>query len=188
MLYYKGPQNKFGHVYPELSQTLAVFNGQIATCTTKDIYIWNTSLDSSLVKTLNVGDLDLFVVLRDNTLAGALSETIKIWNDTTGDVIRILKGHSEPVNFLLVLNEDKLASASYDHTVIVWDLKTGSHLNTLKGHSEMVTSLALLEGNRLASSSRDGIIKIWNLTSFEKIMTFKEADNVNYLLGLSNNR
>ena len=61
-------------------------------------------------------------VLPDGTLAsGSWDNTIKIWNTTTGDIIRTLTGHSDWVRTLAVLPDGTLASGSTDTTIKIWN-------------------------------------------------------------------
>ncbi len=95
-----------------MSQTLAVFSNDqsIASCTTKHIQVWN-STDGSLIRTLQVGDLDLFIVLQaDSLVATAFGDSIKIWNSTNGELIRTMQGHLDSITYLVDLNQDKLGS------------------------------------------------------------------------------
>ena len=106
----RGSNHSDGHFYPELSQTLAVFSKDqsIASCTTKHVEIWN-STDGSLIKTLQVGELELFIVLQAESLVvTGFGDSIKIWNSTNGELIKHLKGHSDSITYFVDLSQDKL--------------------------------------------------------------------------------
>ncbi|ALF52880.1 hypothetical protein ACX27_08450 [Nostoc piscinale CENA21] len=109
------------------------------------------------------------------TLAsGSEDKTIKIWNLTTGQVIRTLNGHSKSVNSVAFSADGRtLASDSYDKTIKIWNVATGQEIRTLNGHSKSFLSVALSpDGGTLASGSLDDkTIKIWNLTTGQVIRT-----------------
>ena len=106
----RGSRHENGCFYPELSQTLAVFSNEqsIASCTTKNVEIWN-STNGSLIKTLQVGELELFIVLQTESLVATVyGDSIKIWNSTNGELVRTLKGHFDSITYLVDLSQDKL--------------------------------------------------------------------------------
>ena len=51
--------------------------------------------------------------------------TIKIWDQTTGEFIRVLKRHNGNVNCVTVMNSGLIASGSNDRLKIIWDGNTG---------------------------------------------------------------
>ena len=48
---------------------------------------------------------------------------------------KILKGHKDHVEKVILLNNNCLCTCSYDKTIKIWDLKTTNCINTLVGHS-----------------------------------------------------
>jgi len=79
----------------------------------------------------------------------------------TGDLLRNLSGHANPVNSVAFDNNDLLASGSDDGTIKLWNKYTGDLLNTLSGHGGFVESVAFDTNDMLASGSRDNSIKLW---------------------------
>jgi WD40 repeat protein/serine/threonine protein kinase len=105
-------------------------------------------------------------------------QTVRLWDATTGQVLRTFRGHTGPVN-RVVFSPDgrRLASCSGDPfvadrkpgEVILWDAETGETLRTLRGHTGAVMGLAFSsDGKRLASLSSTptaltpGEIKVWD--------------------------
>jgi len=88
-------------------------------------------------------------------VSGSWDNTIKLWNESTGQEILTLKGHEGPVwsvNFSP--DEGKtLVSGSDDGTIKLWNVEI---VQTLKGHDDLVNSVNFSpEGNTLVSSSDD---------------------------------
>jgi len=92
----------------------------------------------------------------------AFYKDITVLNINTLETIKVLKGHTEGVNHVLALPNERLASCSYDETIRVWDVKSGEVLRVFTGHKDSVTHLSLLSNASLASGSNDKTIKIWN--------------------------
>jgi WD40 repeat protein len=97
--------------------------------------------------------------------------TIRIWNRTTGELLRTLKGHSGTISSLAIDPFGHiLASGSYDGTIKIWSLHTGQLLHTLdvrnrQGSPVEVLSIAFGgDGQTLISGSTDGTVKIWQVT------------------------
>ncbi|MBD2610955.1 ribosome assembly protein 4 [Nostoc punctiforme FACHB-252] len=101
--------------------------------------------------------------------------TIKIWDVSSGQLLKTLKGHSDRVfSVAYSPNGQQLASASVDNTIKIWDVSSGKLLKFLKGHSKGVTSVAYSpNGQQLASASVDKTIKIWDVSSGKLLKSLK---------------
>ncbi|MGM3307924.1 protein kinase domain-containing protein [Anabaena sp. WFMT] len=117
-----------------------------------------------------------------NTLASAgRDQVIKLWNTSTGGLIKILTGHSDWINSLAYSPDGKiLISGSRDKTIKVWNVSTGREIRILAGHNNSVCFLSYSpDGNTLASGSADKTIKLWNVSTGKVIITLKEhSDSV----------
>jgi len=89
---------------------------------------------------------------------------VRLWNVATGKVLRVLRGHTEPVVAVALDAAGTLvASGSHDQAVKLWDARTGQELRTLHGHASQLTAVALTpDGQTLASAANDGIVKLWD--------------------------
>jgi F-box/WD-40 domain protein MET30 len=62
-------------------------------------------------------------------MTGSYDKTIRIWNLETGELLRILKGHTRCVR-ALQFDEAKLVTGSMDHTLKIWDWRIGTCIRT----------------------------------------------------------
>jgi WD40 repeat protein len=107
----------------------------------------------------------LLLLSEGNIVSG--TKTIKVWkceNDYKDtQCIIILKGHTDYIYTLYLVNYDYILSGSRDTTIKVWDIKNEYQcINTLNEHNEAVSSLFILNNNQLISSSWDKTIRLWN--------------------------
>ncbi|MBW4606442.1 MAG: AAA-like domain-containing protein [Hassallia sp. WJT32-NPBG1] len=105
--------------------------------------------------------------------SGSWDRTIKIWDISTGKLIRTLTGHSQVVSSVAFSSDGKtVASGSWDKTIKIWDISIGKLIRTLKGHSSYVNSVAFSsDGKTIAFGSRDKTIKIWDISTGKLIRT-----------------
>jgi len=82
-------------------------------------------------------------------------KTINIWDLRTGQLLRIMKGHSKSVVAVAFSADGQtLASGSEDTTINVWDLHTGQLLRTIKACCDAVSTTTFsADGQMLACGS-----------------------------------
>jgi WD40 repeat protein len=121
------------------------------------------------IKTL-VGHTDSVMAIEwvgPTSLASAsLDHQVMIWNTGSGEVLRILSGHSKGVTSLCWLAKEKLlVSAGIDQNLRVWDVQSGELLRSLHNHTSAVHDLATRPGDQavsmVASVSADKTIRLW---------------------------
>ncbi len=127
--------------------------------------------DPSSLSQITLGSHELRVSYLDYSpdgkyLASASEDkTIKLWDTTQKQVVRVFNGHQAWVNSISFSPDSKLlASGADDKSVRVWDVETGEELYSLMGHSQGVFSVDFHpEKDFLVSADGAGVIKIWNL-------------------------
>ncbi len=81
-------------------------------------------------------------------------------------MVKILKGHTSPVEPIAILLNGFLASGSFDGTIRIWDLESGQTIKTLANNCNppycIIQSLAVLQDGSLAIGSYKEI-RIWNM-------------------------
>ncbi|ABU59539.1 WD40 domain-containing protein [Roseiflexus castenholzii] len=113
----------------------------------------------------------------DSTLlaSGASDDNeIRIWDVSTGRVVRRLSGHTGWIRSIAFApNGTLLASGSTDQTVRIWDAATGQLLATLSGHTGFIGGVVFSpDSTTLASASRDGSVRLWDVASGREISGF----------------
>ena len=74
---------------------------------------------------------------------GSRDKTIRIWDTSTSQCLKILTGHDNWITALVFHPSGKyLLSASDDKTVKVWDLAQGRCTKTIEAHGHFVTTMA----------------------------------------------
>jgi len=141
----------------------------------KTIKVWNQKNENTFecVATLNQSLLILSLAISGSRLLmiGLDDGTIQIRNQTSFVILQTLKGNSEYVWSIILLNNENLASGAFKE-ISIWKKNNETLFSlskTLDGHLRTVTSLAVLPNNMFASASTDNSIRIWKQTTFECI-------------------
>lgn len=114
--------------------------------------------------------------LTNSRLDSSKDTTIRVWDRTTGDLLRIFEGHEGPVN-ALGLDGERVASASGDGSVMLWDLQSGKRLLTCEGHERGLACVDF-QGGLIVSGSNDCTIKIWDASTGECLRTLVGHENL----------
>ncbi len=65
--------------------------------------------------------------------SGSYDNTIKLWDASSGKLIRSLEGHQSEVRSVAFSPDGRsIASGSYDNTVKLWEVKTGAEAQTFR--------------------------------------------------------
>jgi WD40 repeat protein len=98
-------------------------------------------------------------------LATACGKSVKLWESSSGKLLRTFDGHTENVESVAFSPDGKhIASTSWDKLVKIWGVSAGRELVSFKAHPEWVNAVAYSpDGKRLATGSEDKTIRIWDL-------------------------
>jgi F-box and WD-40 domain protein CDC4 len=98
----------------------------------------------------------------DTIVGGSYDCTVRVWKTSTGDMLHILRGHTQKIYTVVLDHENRRCfSGSMDNSVKIWCLDTGSCLLSLQGHTSLV-GLLQLNHSLLVSGAADGTMRIWN--------------------------
>ncbi|MEG4396791.1 nSTAND1 domain-containing NTPase [Microcoleus sp. BROC3] len=116
---------------------------------------------------------------RKTLASGSRDSTIKLWNVSTGQLIRTINDSKSIVSVSFSPDGKTLASNSGDKSIKLWNVATGKEIKTLNGHSNWVRSLSFSPDSKtLASGSDDKSIKLWNVATGKEIKTLNGHSNV----------
>lgn len=103
--------------------------------------------------------------------SGGYDDSIRLWDVTSGALIRTLIGHVDAVYYIVFSPDGKrMATGDNSHMVKLWDVVSGKELFTLTKDNGYLNSLAFSpDGKLLASGSEYNGIDIWNSLSGEKV-------------------
>src|SRR5205807_300096 len=98
-------------------------------------------------------------------LSGSYDKTVRLWDTTTGQCLRVFEGHTCIVTSVSLSAGGRWAlPGSPDKPTRLWSAACGQYLRGLQGHTQEVTSVSLSADSRFAlSGSQDGAVQLWEL-------------------------
>ncbi|MHC4924833.1 MAG: WD40 repeat domain-containing protein, partial [Planctomycetota bacterium] len=110
-------------------------------------------------------------------LASTNSTSVKIWNAATGELMRVLTGHTAQLGSLAWSPDGQhLATASWHQAIKIWDTSTWKELQHLQRHpfsshgSDGQHAVAWSpDGDRLAAGGCEGALIIWETATWSEL-------------------
>jgi len=119
---------------------------------------------------------------------GSWDHSIKIWEISTGKLIKSIDTNSE-INCLQILPNGYLIKGDLGGNISAWDLTNERQVlmdGFQYGHTNSVFDLALINRTILASAGADNITILWNVSNLKKIASLiGHSDQVSVLLPVS---
>jgi WD40 repeat protein len=108
-------------------------------------------------------------------LSSGGDNTMRMWRMTTGEVFRVIQGHTGRVNMVAFSPDgQRIASASHDRTVRIWSSETGKELLSYGGHRSAAVAVAFsIDGRIVTSGGYDGSIASWDARTGRELHTFE---------------
>ncbi|KAM7376890.1 hypothetical protein PAMA_013589 [Pampus argenteus] len=94
-------------------------------------------------------------------------------------VTRIRGAHGAPINSLLLVDQNILATGDDGGTLKVWDMRKGTAIMDLKHHDDYISDIAVDQAKRiLLTASGDGTMGVFNIKRrrFELLSEFQSGD------------
>ncbi|WP_414621155.1 WD40 repeat domain-containing protein [Calothrix sp. CCY 0018] len=96
--------------------------------------------------------------------SGSDDKTIKLWNPTTGVLLRTLNGHRDRIKSIIITPDNQtVISSSFDNTIRFWNPQTGEEIRKIGEKTGITAMLLTPDGQTLICGSGDKTIKFRNL-------------------------
>ena len=97
-------------------------------------------------------------------LASGDNRLVRLYDASTGDLVRTLDGHATDVTALAFDRKgDRIASGASDGTVSIWDVTDGDRLATMAAHADAIEGLTFTpDGLRLVTGGSDASLRFWD--------------------------
>ena len=90
-------------------------------------------------------------------MSASAGGTLRLWDLKSGQLLRTLEDHADPVNAVAVTPDGRRAiSASSDHTLRVWDVETGNRLAAFTGEGPVLRCAIAPDGRTIIAREKSG--------------------------------
>jgi WD40 repeat protein len=106
-------------------------------------------------------------------LSASFDHTLRLWEVSSGRMLRVLKGHTDRVMACAFSPDGRLIlSGSGDGMLRLWEVSSGQTVDALTGHAGEVEACAFSPDGRLAlSASGDTTLRLWDVSSGRIVYT-----------------
>ena len=118
-------------------------------------------------------------------VSGSWDKTIRVWDVTTGETLRILQGHEGALTGGITFTADgkRIFSGAVDKTARMWDAETGDQLKVFDAKCEVHCIALSPDGLQLVTGCiRDGkenVLILWDVNSGKQRRTFSGGASMN---------
>ncbi|CAN2045268.1 ribosome assembly protein SQT1 [Candidatus Magnetomoraceae bacterium gMMP-1] len=150
------------HIHPLFSGTYSKLNLSIN---------WSELLAQTFVGHIDTVLSVAFSPDGKKCLSGSKDNTIKLWDISTGNILKTLNGHTGAVRTVTFLNDGNHALSGSDDTLInLWDLEKGKTIRTFKGLTDPVKLVEFSQqANIISGKSVKQDLKIWDADTGEEL-------------------
>jgi WD40 repeat protein len=148
-----------------------------------DLRIWDTTTCTRTCK-VHTDNIAEMLFLHNGMLATMSGTIVRLWDPTTGRVIRKLVEHPHQLSKLCSMPNGLLATACYDKSVRLWDPSTGACVREFKLESaktdlsKPILQLFAMPQDRIAMSMyHEGLI-VWDVPSGKVVREMPRATHV----------
>jgi len=107
----------------------------------------------------------------DRIITGCADKLLRIFN-AEGKIIKTLQGHTDVIQSLTILPDERLLSTGNDMKIRLWNLKEGSIEKEFAGHTGFIYCVSLMPRNKgFITSGEDRSVRVWSWDSSEPTET-----------------
>ena len=128
----------------------------------------------------------LLEISSDLILSGSEFGQLTLWNVTNNTKVFSVKGHTNQISGLKLVDSYTFVSASWDTNIRVWNLTNGHQIRNIPNNAT-IFSLTLLNKILLASGDNKYKIQIWNVINGSHLNTLNGHSQEIYTLELMSN-
>lgn len=112
-------------------------------------------------------------------ITSSIDNTIKIWERTSGEIVREIKQPSAVAYMDLSTDGKYIVTGGYDSVVRLFSTNDGGLIKEFKGHNGTVWHVAISnDGKKIASGGNDAIVNIWDVESGNLLHRLKGHDRI----------
>jgi WD40 repeat protein len=156
-------------LHPDMVYTVGCGSSVLATgCKDKCIRLFDYHTQQAILEVpIDLRCISLEWINESLFAIAANSAEVSIYDATSGQVVRTLKGHRSHLYRVAWLNSScLLASVGFDTTAKLWDIAYGGCVASLEGHSNAVGCVVELpQHNIVATGADDYEMRLWDLSS-----------------------